>query len=521
MKRTIIVVIGLVVVLAIAAIVVFLNNPPSSTLTSQNDLETIQVNTGPINETISAAGTVSSNQSAQLTWKTSGFVGQTYVQAGDQVQIGDVLAELDRSSLSPGDILASAEVVSAQRALDDLLDSHLQASTALQAVEAAQEALDGALNPQLAQAAALQAIAEAEKAVEVADRKLKILTAPVSQSALDQAQANLVLSEKKLNDNQEMIERIEKKLNKPEDKYKPWESRRRYKKIMQGLDMQRIQLQISHENSQQRYQDLQTPPNPNDVAVAEANLMDAQAQLMEAERDWERIKDGTSPAEIALLEAQLSDAQREWQRLKDGPDPADITAAQARLIAAQAAVEKIHLLAPFNGIITDVTSKTNDQVIAGTPAFRLDDLSHLWVDVGVSEIDINLVEVGQPVILTFDAILAKEYHGQVVEVSPVGVEASGVVTFLVAVELTDADQDVRPGMTAEVEIVVNKVDEALLVPNRALRSMPGKRIVYVHTEHADLELVEVAIGASSDKYSQVLEGTINPGDLIVLNPDEL
>ena len=107
------------------------------------------------------------------------------------------------------------------------------------------------------------------------------------------------------------------------------------------------------------------------------------------------------------------------------------------------------------------------------------------------------------------------------EVSPVGVEASGVVTFLVAVELTDADQDVRPGMTAEVEIVVRKVDEALLVPNRALRSMAGKRIVYVLTEYEDLELVEVTIGASSDRYSQVLGGTINPGDLIVLNPDEL
>jgi HlyD family secretion protein len=503
MRRTIIVVIGVVAVLAIAAVVFFTSNPPAFLATSPINLETTQVEIGSIRGSISATGTLNSNQSAQLAWKTSGFVGQLFVQSGDLVQTGDVLAELDPSSLSPGDILARAELVSAQRALDDLLDSQVQAAAALQAVEDAQDALADARNPDLAQAAALQEIAEAKKAVEEADRKFRILTAPVRQSALDQAQANLVLAEKALNDNQDLIDRIEKKKNKAESKYKPWESRRRYKKILEGLEIQRIQLQISFENSQQKYQDLQSPPNPNDVAVAEANLMDAQAQL------------------IALLEAQLQDAQREWQRLKDGPDPQDIIAAQARLTAAQAAIQQVHLLAPFNGTITDVVNKPNDQVSAGTPAFRLDDLSHYWVEVGVSEIDINQVEVGQPAFLTFDAILGKEYQGQVVEVSPVGNEADGVVTFIVKVELVDPDQDVRPGMTVEVVIIVDEVDEAVLVPNHALRSLEGKRIVYVLQEGGDLELVEVAIGVSSGKFSQVLAGDITPGDLIVTNPDEL
>jgi HlyD family secretion protein len=131
------------------------------------------------------------------------------------------------------------------------------------------------------------------------------------------------------------------------------------------------------------------------------------------------------------------------------------------------------------------------------------------VDVGVSEIDINLVEVGQPVILTFDAILAKQYNGLVVEVSPVGSAKLGVVDFKVTVELTDADADVRPGMTAAVEIVVSQVDETLLVPNRAVQSIQGKRMVYVLGNGGNLELVEIALGATSDKYSQVLEGNLN------------
>jgi HlyD family secretion protein len=477
MKKTLYIVIGLVAVLAIAAIAYFAFNRGPSAITLSEDVETAPVKTGPVSEIVGATGTVSSNQSATLNWKTSGIVGETYVQVGDEVQAGEVLAVLDQGSLSPGDILASADLVTAQKALDELLESEVQAASALQAVEAAQEALDEAHRPDLTQATALQAIAEAEKAVDETERKLKIITAP--QSAIDQAQANLVLAEKKLADHDESIDRIQKKLAKRDDQYMFWESRKLYKKILESLDFQRIPLQISLENAEQKYQDLLAPPNPNDVAVAEANLLEAQAQLLEAEKEWERIKDGTSLADMALLEAQLSDAQREWERVKDGPDAGDVAAAQARVTAAQATQDNTKIVAPFSGTITEVISKTNDQATPGTPAFRLDDLSHLWVDVGISEIDINLVEVGQPVILTFDAILAKEYNGKVVGVSPVGSTTLGIVDFKVTVELTDPDADVRPGMTAAVEILVNQIGAALLVPNRAARAIQGKRMVSV------------------------------------------
>jgi len=218
------------------------------------------------------------------------------------------------------------------------------------------------------------------------------------------------------------------------------------------------------------------------------------------------------------LEAQLSDAQREWERLKDGPDPDDLAAAQARAAAAQATLDQAHIVAPFSGLITEVTSKPGDQVSPGTPAFRLDDLSHLWVDVEVSEVDINQVKTGQPAVLTFDAILAKEYQGEVVEVAPVGNEALGVVNFKVTVELKDADEDVRPGMTSAVEIVVSQLDNAMLIPNQAVRVEEGKRVVYTLDENGQLTAIEVTLGASSDTFSQLLEGDLQPGDVIVLNP---
>jgi HlyD family secretion protein len=147
----------------------------------------------------------------------------------------------------------------------------------------------------------------------------------------------------------------------------------------------------------------------------------------------------------------------------------------------------------------------------------VDDLSSLLVDVDVSEVDINRVEVGQPVTLAFDAILAKEYKGELVEVSPVGNVVAGVVNFKVTIKLVDADELVKPGMTAAVNVVVSQLEDVLLVPNRAVRVQDGERVVYI-LEGGELEMVEIELGASADLYSEVIGGDLKVGDQIVLNP---
>jgi len=105
-----------------------------------------------------------------------------------------------------------------------------------------------------------------------------------------------------------------------------------------------------------------------------------------------------------------------------------------------------------------------DQVSPATSAFRLDDLSKLKVDVQVSEVDINTVQVGQLVTLTFDGVAGKTYHGKVEEADQVGNAVQGAVNFTVTVVLTDPDASVKPGMTATVSIIVKQLSNVLLVP---------------------------------------------------------
>jgi len=142
----------------------------------------------------------------------------------------------------------------------------------------------------------------------------------------------------------------------------------------------------------------------------------------------------------------------------------------------------------------------------------------LQIDVEVSEVDINSVDVGQTVIINFDAVQGVDYHGEVVAVAGSGTSTSGSVNFKVTVELTDADELVKPGMTAAVLIQVRSVEDALLVPNRAVRVVDSKRVVYVLNEDGTLRSAEVRLGATSDTYSEVVGGDLREGDAVVLNP---
>jgi HlyD family secretion protein len=220
---------------------------------------------------------------------------------------------------------------------------------------------------------------------------------------------------------------------------------------------------------------------------------------------------------LALRKAELEDAQRRFDRLKNGPNPDDIAAAQANVDAAQASLNSARIISPIDGTVTQANSRVGDHTIVGNVAFRVDDLSHLVVDVEVSEIDINAVESGQPVLLTLDAIATTTYHGEVEQVAQAGDTASGSVIFTVSVRMTDADQAVKPGMTAGVNIVVNQVADQLLVPNRAVRLVEGQRMVYVLREGRP-EPVEVTLGASSDTMSVLADGDLHAGELIILNP---
>lgn len=493
----------LIILLVVAAAFFFYQQSQAQAQTA-TAYQTQPVSRGTLTAIVGATGTVRSNQSAWLTWDTSGTVAKVDGYVGMKVNKGDELASLEQTSLSQSVILAQADLVTAQQNLDNLYDTDLQKAQAQQAVEDAQTNLDNLMNPALQQANALQAIADAQKTLDDAERNLRYLQSPASQADIDAQKAQVILAEDAL--------------NRAKDNYAPWENKPEDNLIRANLLAKLSAAQDSYDKAVRDLNGmLANTTNPVDLAVAQADVATAQANLDQANRDYENIKDGPSEAEIALAQAKLADAQKNYDDIANGPNPNDIAAAQARVAAAQATLTQVAITAPFDGEITAVKALPGDQVTPNTQAFRLDDLSRLLVDVEISEVDINQVKVGQDVHLTFDAIIGSEYQGKVTEISPVGEESQGVVNFLVTAELLNPDGQVKPGMTAAVSIVTSTLENVLVVPSRAIRTVNNQLVVYLLQNGVPVS-IPVTLGASADSMSEILSGNVSEGDLLVLNP---
>ena len=421
---------------------------------AQSSYQTVEAQKGSLMATIGATGTVRSNQSATLTWQTSGTIGEILVAAGENVIKGDTLASLLPDTLPQNVILAQPDLVNAQKALET------------------------ANNSTTAQAQAQLTLANAQKTYDDAKwTRQNLESGRNNVDAAANAEAQYIIANKSL------------------------------------------------ENAQAAYDRVKNLADDNPIkAQAYSALYAAQQTVKSRLNAWNWYKNqansqdiSEADAQLALAEARLMDAQREWDRLKDGPDPDDIAAAQARVTASQATLKSASILAPFSGTITEVKPMLGDQVSPGIPAFRIDDLSRLLVDVQVSEVDINGIKIDQHVTLTFDALLDVIYNGKVVSVAQVGNTTQGAVTFTVTVELTELDERVKPGMTSAVTIIVNQLDNVLLVPNRAVRLVDNQRVVYI-LENGVSKEIAITLGATSGIDSVVLAGDLKEGDIIILNP---
>jgi HlyD family secretion protein len=417
------------------------------------NMETVVAERGSLTAIVGATGTVRANQTAVLTYAASGRIGEVLVDVGDAATEDEVLAILDKSSLSAQLILAETDLLSAQRALDELLTSEVQQRQAQLALVQAQDALN---------------------------------TAVYNWRYFRLSDPNPTWYEEESVDRQ--------------------------------LNLAKQQL----EDAQAAYEALEDDDSGKAAALDDVN--DAQMALdlanwlvawYEGEEPGE-IDHARLDANVAVAQANLEDARRAWERVADGPHPDDIAAAEARVAAAEATLAMTQVSAPFDGTITSVEAVVGDLVNPGSPAFTLADLSHLYVDVTLSEIDINQVQPDQDVTLTFDAVPNQPYQGTVSAVGQVGTVVQGVVNFKVTIELVEVDEAIKPGMTAAVSIVVQQVDDVLLVPNRAVRVVDGERVVYILVDDVP-EMVAIELGASSDMYSEVIGGDLRVGDVIVLS----
>jgi HlyD family secretion protein len=214
----------------------------------------------------------------------------------------------------------------------------------------------------------------------------------------------------------------------------------------------------------------------------------AQAQL-EAARAQERASQAavrSAQAQLVAMqsqakaaEAQLASAQAALRVAEAQLKSAEATVRQKRAALDQARVDLEHteIRAPVNGVVVSRSVDTGQTVAASLQAPTLftiaEDLTRMQVETAVDEADIGRLREGMPASFTVDAFSGRTFRGEIVQIRKAPQVVQNVVTYTTVIAVANPDRILMPGMTANVRIQVDRRDDAMRVPNAALRFRPA------------------------------------------------
>lgn len=410
-------------------------------------MQTYAVQRGTVFVTIPAVGSIEAQETAGLSFLTSGQVEQILVQEGDYVEAGTPLVQLNNRAQVIAFEQANLNYETAVRQYEDLLvvdeDEIAIAEANLNSARGSYTSVANAVSPEDIAAAELQyqqritALEGAQKAryeasPELSEEALALLDARIGAASFDAETARLRLEELRSSNNGE--------------------------------------------------------------------LGAAGARIAQAERELERAKAGAS--EYDLAQAQIA-----------------IDQASAQLDQAQLNYDRTILTTPFAGFVTGLNIEVGQRVSAGVPLVQLVDVTPLSIVGEIDEIDVRAVEAGLPAQVEMDALPNTILAAEVIQLAAAGQEQNGRVSYEIRLQLNDMDGRIRPGMTAEANIIVQQIADVISVPNRYIQLDRERGAFFVNVLLPDdtLEVRDVTVGTRGDDTTEILSG-VQLGEVLGFTP---
>ncbi|GAB4389882.1 MAG: efflux RND transporter periplasmic adaptor subunit [Thermodesulfovibrionales bacterium] len=265
-----------------------------------------------------------------------------------------------------------------------------------------------------------------------------------------------------------------------------------------------------------------------DIRIARASLKEAedrhrrygelmgrgfisQSELDQAERDYE----------IAQATLQSALASRGRLDAKSGEIEARraaVAEAEKSLALAELNYGYSFIRSPIDGIVASRPVKLGETVMTGALVAEVISTGSLYIEAFVDEADVANVNVGQEVEITMDAYPGRTFAGQVYLISPVVTGGKlETRTFEVRTRFKDLDAPVKTGMSADVEIIVDRVRDTLVVPSQAVIERGGRKYAYV-MEDGRARLRPVEVGITGWTFTQISSG-LEEGESLIVNPD--
>jgi RND family efflux transporter MFP subunit len=265
---------------------------------------------------------------------------------------------------------------------------------------------------------------------------------------------------------------------------------------------------------------LDAPSLESSLEMAELQVEIAQEQIKQTRANYEIAKEnldkGLPGVSEDVLELQVDIAKASWETAK-----LNLEIAQLGLESAELNLEKAEIVAPFDGLVADISITEGKEISAATlaaPAISLVDTSEIEMRGSIDEIDIAMVQPGQEVNILLDALPDDEIKGSVAFISPIGTTLIGVVSYDTTITLHNPVAGLRDGMTATAEVIIERRDDVLSIPNRALRGSWENPKVLVLIDGQQEER-EITLGLTDGINTEVLSG-LEEGEEAILPTSE-
>lgn len=247
------------------------------------------------------------------------------------------------------------------------------------------------------------------------------------------------------------------------------------------------------------------------AAQQEISASESESSLAEATfKRYQTLYDrkSVSPQEFDEIKAhyQAADARHEMAR-------AGLAQARAVLQQARTALSYTHIVAPFDGLVTEKKTDVGTLASPGMPILTIEDLRRYRLEATVNETDLRYVRPGQPVSVWIDALGQRELKGKVIEIVPAADPASR--SFLVKIELP-SDPAVRSGLFGRAQFTRGE-RTALLVPRAAIVERGQLQGVYVLDQNRIAGLRYITLGKPTAQQVEVLAG-VQPGEMLIGDP---
>lgn len=274
-----------------------------------------------------------------------------------------------------------------------------------------------------------------------------------------------------------------------------------------------------------------------DVESAKASLNKAEVTLTDELRTLRRKEMLIEGGSISQSEYDTAKTKADAAKAEVGIERARVAQMEAKLSEAALDLKYTRIVAPVNGVVTSRTGDVGQTVTASfqTPVlFKIaEDLKRMQVLTNVDEADVGRVRDGQKAEFTVPAFPDKVFTASVGQIRNEPVVEQNVVTYIVVLDVNNDEMKLRPGMTANVQILLSEVKDALMVPDQALRFNPsagvpgseaknlpalksGERRLWKLEPGNKLRAIVVRLGTAGTERVQVYSDRLKRGDKIVL-----